>query len=83
MSKKPTTRYGYTAFYTKLIIFKIPTYLLFTIKAFLEGRSFTVHLNEALSSPKSPLRAFRKEQSGQPHSSHSIFLIYHTTPTLN
>jgi hypothetical protein len=36
----------------KLIIFKLPTYLLFLIKAFLEGRSFTVHLNKVLSSPK-------------------------------
>ena len=36
----------------KLIIFKLPTYLLFTLKAFLEGRTFTVHLDEASSSPK-------------------------------
>jgi hypothetical protein len=36
----------------KLINFKLPSYFLFTIKAFLEGRSFTVHLNDALSSPK-------------------------------
>jgi len=35
----------------KLIVFKLPTYLLFTLKAFLEGRSFTVHLNETSSSP--------------------------------
>ena len=36
----------------KLIVFKLPTYLLFTLKAFLEGRSFTVHLNETSSSPR-------------------------------
>jgi hypothetical protein len=36
----------------KLIIFKLPTYLLFILKAFLEGRTFTVHLDEAFSSPK-------------------------------
>jgi hypothetical protein len=36
----------------KLIIFKLPTYLLWILKAFLEGRTFTVHLNEAFSSPK-------------------------------
>jgi hypothetical protein len=37
----------------KLIHYQLPAYLLFIIKAFLEGRSFTVHLNGALSSPKS------------------------------
>jgi hypothetical protein len=36
----------------KLIVLKLPTYLLFTLKAFLEGRSFTVHLHEIPSSPK-------------------------------
>jgi len=36
----------------KLIVFKLPTYLLFILKAFLEGRSFTVHLHETLSSLK-------------------------------
>jgi len=35
----------------KLINFKISAYLL-TLKAFLEGRSFTVHLNDSSSSPK-------------------------------
>jgi hypothetical protein len=38
----------------KLIVFQLSTYLLFILKAFLEGRSFTVHLNEASSSPKFP-----------------------------
>jgi hypothetical protein len=38
----------------KLIVFKLPTYLLFILKAFLEGCSFTVHLNEASSTPKFP-----------------------------
>ena len=36
----------------KLITFNLPNYLLFIIRAFLEGRSFTVHLNDAVSSPK-------------------------------
>jgi len=36
----------------KLIVFKLPTYLLFSLEAFLEGRSFTVHLHETPSSPK-------------------------------
>jgi hypothetical protein len=36
----------------KLIVFKLPTYLLYTLKVFLEGRSFTVHLNDTSSSPK-------------------------------
>jgi len=36
----------------KLISFKLPTYLLLTLKAFLEGRSFTVHLNDTSSSLK-------------------------------
>jgi hypothetical protein len=35
----------------KLIVFKLPTYRLFTLKAFLEGRSYTVHLNHTSSSP--------------------------------
>jgi hypothetical protein len=39
----------------KLIIFKLPTYLLWILKAFLEGRTFTIHLNEAFSSPKATL----------------------------
>jgi hypothetical protein len=37
----------------QLIRFQLPGYLLFTLKAFLEGRSFIVHLNGALSFPKS------------------------------
>jgi len=38
----------------KLIVFKLLTYLLFTLKAFLEGRSFTVHLHKMSLSPKIP-----------------------------
>jgi hypothetical protein len=38
----------------KLITFNLPMYLLYILKAFLEDRSFTVHLNEALSTPKFP-----------------------------
>jgi hypothetical protein len=37
----------------KLICFQLPSYLLFILKAFLEGRSVTVHLHGVLSSPKS------------------------------
>ena len=36
----------------KLVTLKFPTHLLFLFKTFLEGRTFTVHLNEASSSPK-------------------------------
>jgi len=36
----------------KLIALKLPKYLIFTLRAFLEGRSFTVHLNDASSTPK-------------------------------
>jgi hypothetical protein len=36
----------------KLILFKIPTYLLWILKAFLEERNFTVHVNEEPSSIK-------------------------------
>jgi len=36
----------------KLIVFKLQTYLLFTLRAFLERHSFTVHLHEMSSSPK-------------------------------
>ena len=38
----------------KLITLNLPTYLLFIIKAFLEDRSFTVHLNKASSTHKFP-----------------------------
>jgi hypothetical protein len=38
----------------KLIVFKLLMYLLFTLKAFLEGRSFTVHLHKMSLSPKIP-----------------------------
>jgi hypothetical protein len=36
----------------KLITLKIPTYLIFILRTFLEGCSFTVHLNGASSTPK-------------------------------
>ena len=39
-------------FLYKLIVFKLPTYLPFIFKAFLEGRSFSVPLKEAISSSK-------------------------------
>jgi hypothetical protein len=36
----------------KLIVLKLPMYLLFIFKAFLEGLSFTVHLNDVAFSSK-------------------------------
>ena len=39
----------------KLIFLKIPTYLIFILRAFVEGRSFTVRLNDAFSTPKNTL----------------------------
>jgi hypothetical protein len=36
----------------KLITRKLPKYLTFILRAFLVGRSFTVHLNDAISTPK-------------------------------
>jgi hypothetical protein len=36
----------------KLISFKLSTYLICILRAFLEGRSFTVRLNDAFSTPK-------------------------------
>jgi len=36
----------------KLITLKLPNYLIFILRAFLVGRSFTVHLNDATSIPK-------------------------------
>jgi len=36
----------------KFIVFKLPTYLLFTLKVFLEGRSITAHPHQTPSSPK-------------------------------
>jgi hypothetical protein len=36
----------------KLILFKLPTYLIFIIKGFLTDRSFTVRLTDAFSIPK-------------------------------
>jgi len=56
----------------KLITFKLPTYILLTLKAFLEGRSFTVHLNDTSLSPKT-------SPSGLPQGavlSTTLFAIY-------
>jgi hypothetical protein len=39
----------------KLIPFKLPTILICILRAFLEGRSFTVRLNDAFSEPKNTL----------------------------
>jgi hypothetical protein len=39
----------------KLISFYLPDYLLFFLKSYLEGRTFTVHLNDTTSTPKATL----------------------------
>ena len=36
----------------KLILLRLPAYLLFFLKYYLEGSTFTVHLNDATSTPK-------------------------------
>jgi len=46
----------------KLIIFKLSMYLLFIIKAFLEGRTFTVHLMKRSPTPKLLQQAYHKER---------------------
>ena len=71
----------------KLITFKIPTYFLFIFKAFLEGRSFSVHLKEAISSSKPtpsglPQRAvlsttlFALYIPDMPHPPHTLLALY-------
>ena len=71
----------------QLIVFKLPTYPLFTLKAFLEGRSFIVHLHEMPLSPKTtptglPQRAvlsttlFTLYISDMPHSPNTQLALY-------
>jgi hypothetical protein len=38
----------------KLIVLKVPEYLLFVLRSYLEGRSYTVHINDARSTLISP-----------------------------
>jgi hypothetical protein len=38
----------------KLIDLKVPEYLLFVLRPYLEGRTYTVHINDAYSTPISP-----------------------------
>jgi hypothetical protein len=38
----------------KLIVLKVPEYLLFVLRSYLEGRTYTVHINNAYSTPISP-----------------------------
>ena len=38
----------------KVIVLKIPKYLLFILRSYLEGRTYTVHKNDACSTPISP-----------------------------
>jgi hypothetical protein len=39
-------------FLYKLMLMRLPPYLLFFLKSYLEGHTFTVHLNDATSTPK-------------------------------
>jgi len=57
----------------KLITLKLPKYLIFILRAFLVGRSFTVRLNDATSTPKNIPSAYPKEQFFRQPSSPSIF----------
>jgi hypothetical protein len=38
----------------KLIVLKVPKYLLFVLQSYLEGRTYTVHINNAHSTPMRP-----------------------------
>jgi hypothetical protein len=38
----------------KLIVLKVPKYLLFVPRSYLEGRTYTVHINDACPTPISP-----------------------------
>jgi hypothetical protein len=38
----------------KLIVLKVPKYLLFVLRSYLEGRTYTVHINDARSTPIRP-----------------------------
>jgi hypothetical protein len=67
----------------KLITLKLPNYLIFIIRAFLEGRSFTIHLNDAFSSLKKTPPAYPKVQSYGRLSFPSTFLTCHTPLTHN
>ena len=62
----------------KLITFQLPAYLLLILKTFQEGRSFTVHLNDTSSSPKTIPLASPKEQFYRHPSLHFISPTCHT-----
>jgi hypothetical protein len=62
----------------KLIVLKMPEYLLFVLRSYLEGRSDTVHINDARSTPICPQPGYLKVQFYLPFSSPSITLISHT-----
>jgi hypothetical protein len=38
----------------RLIVLKVPKYLLFVLRSYLEGRTYTVHINDVRSTPISP-----------------------------
>jgi hypothetical protein len=44
-----------TSLLHKLIVLKVPEYLLSVLRSYLEGRTYTVHINDAHSTPVSPL----------------------------
>ena len=66
----------------KLIIFKLSMYLLFIIKAFLEGRTFTVHLNEAFSYSKAT-PAGLPQGAVVNHPDYTLHLRHSTGPSPN
>ena len=61
-----------TGFLYKLIVLKIPKYLLCILRSHLEGCTYTVHINDVCSTPISP-------QAGLPHGavlSTTLFILY-------
>jgi len=67
----------------ELIPLKLLTYLIFLLRAFLEGRSFTVRLNDAFSTPQNTPSAYTKGQFYPQLSSLSTFLTCHIHLTPN
>jgi hypothetical protein len=67
----------------KLIVLKLPEYLLFVLRSYLEGCTYTVHINDARSTPVSPQLGYLKAQYYPLPSSSSILLIFHTPKTPN
>ena len=63
----------------KFIVFTLPTYILFTLKAFLEGRSFISFISmKRPRPPKLPPPAYPKERFYSQPTLHSISPTYRT-----